>query len=65
MYCRQMAPIGRWQKGKDLHWYTKGKKEKGDILRDELAAVKAQELELQNQALYVTDGHRKLSQGAL
>jgi hypothetical protein len=48
-----MAPIGRWQRGKDLTWYAKGKKEKKDILKDEIAAIKAQEHDLQNQALCV------------
>lgn len=51
-----MAPVGRWQNGKDLSWYTK----KGDAAsaaadaearRAELAAVKAAEQRMMNEAL--------------
>uniref|UniRef100_A0A3B4Y2I0 Chromosome 1 open reading frame 35 n=1 Tax=Seriola lalandi dorsalis TaxID=1841481 RepID=A0A3B4Y2I0_SERLL len=41
-----MAPVGRWQKGKDLTWYAKDKKGKEALSReDELAAIKAAEHE--------------------
>lgn len=42
-----MAPVGRWQKGKDLTWYTKDKKGgvKPMSREEELAAVKAAEQE--------------------
>uniref|UniRef100_A0A3Q3WU84 Multiple myeloma tumor-associated protein 2-like N-terminal domain-containing protein n=1 Tax=Mola mola TaxID=94237 RepID=A0A3Q3WU84_MOLML len=41
-----MAPVGRWQKGKDLTWYAKDKKGRRPLTKEEeLAAVKAAEQE--------------------
>ncbi|XP_053740016.1 multiple myeloma tumor-associated protein 2 [Synchiropus splendidus] len=52
-----MAPVGRWQKGKDLTWYSKDKK--GGAVRtreEELAAVKAAE----HEALMAALGHKNI-----
>lgn len=38
-----MAPVGRWQKGKDLTWYAKDKTGRARTKEEELAAVKAAE----------------------
>ncbi|KAM9789981.1 multiple myeloma tumor-associated protein 2 [Neosynchiropus ocellatus] len=52
-----MAPVGRWQKGKDLTWYSKDKK--GGAVRtreEEVAAVKAAE----HEALMAALGHKNI-----
>lgn len=52
------APVGRWQKGRDLTWYAKQGEGADDAARmraEELAAVKAREAEALAMALYVFD----------
>jgi len=47
-----MAPVGRWQKGKDLHWYTKsGKTDAAMSKQQEKDAIKKMEAEALAMAL--------------
>ncbi|KAI8973906.1 kinase phosphorylation protein-domain-containing protein [Pilobolus umbonatus] len=51
-----MAPVGRWQKGKDLQWYAKeGKEEKKLKEKSEIAKIKEAEAE----AMAIALGFRK------
>ncbi|RDD42809.1 Multiple myeloma tumor-associated protein 2-like protein [Trichoplax sp. H2] len=52
-----MAPIGRWQKGKDLTWYNKDKKQKEADRKAEMMAVKEQESMALNVMLGRTDAN--------
>lgn len=52
-----MAPVGRWQKGKDLTWYSKDKKGGAPLSKaDEMAAVKAAE----HEAMLAALGHKNI-----
>ncbi|XP_029309361.1 multiple myeloma tumor-associated protein 2 [Cottoperca gobio] len=52
-----MAPVGRWQKGKDLSWYSRDKKSGAALSKEEeIAAVKAAE----HEALMAALGHKNM-----
>ncbi|KAJ3326387.1 hypothetical protein HDU76_012972 [Blyttiomyces sp. JEL0837] len=56
------APVGRWQKGKDLNWYNKEAKADGSAaksLKDELNSIKQQEADALAAALGFSAGKRK------
>lgn len=47
-----MAPVGRWQKGKDLTWYARDKKGGAAVSKEqEMAAVREAEHEAMLAAL--------------
>ncbi|KAJ1563616.1 hypothetical protein HK096_000201 [Nowakowskiella sp. JEL0078] len=57
------APVGRWQKNKDLLWYGKEsrKEEEAKDLIDEIRAIKEKEAEALAEALGYTGGKKRYS----
>mmetsp|Transcript_34944 Transcript_34944/g.89398 ORF Transcript_34944/g.89398 Transcript_34944/m.89398 type:complete len:345 (+) Transcript_34944:218-1252(+) len=54
------ASVGRWQKGRDILWYTREKNEDESRLQDELAAVKEREEEMMLEALGMKPKRKKV-----
>lgn len=47
------APTGRWQKNKDVHWYSRDEGETAAERREEMRKIKEAEAEALSAALYV------------
>ncbi|KAL3838175.1 hypothetical protein ACJIZ3_022766 [Penstemon smallii] len=60
------APVGRWQKGKDLHWYARDKKSDGsnsDAMKEEIKRIKEEEEQAMREALGLAPKRATKSQG--
>ncbi|KAJ7514227.1 hypothetical protein O6H91_23G034100 [Diphasiastrum complanatum] len=61
------APVGRWQKGKDLHWYTKDKKSAmlaSEIAKEEIERIKLEEEQAMREALGLAPKHSTRPSGS-
>ncbi|XP_006659695.1 multiple myeloma tumor-associated protein 2 homolog [Oryza brachyantha] len=59
------APVGRWQKGKDLFWYTRDKKsDSEDALKEEIRRVKEEEEQSMREALGLAPKRSSRPQGS-
>ncbi|KAJ8900101.1 hypothetical protein K2173_024217 [Erythroxylum novogranatense] len=60
------APVGRWQKGKDLHWYTRDKNSgnsNADALKEEIKRIKEEEEQAMREALGLAPKRSNRPQG--
>ncbi|XVF00059.1 hypothetical protein REPUB_Repub03eG0253500 [Reevesia pubescens] len=60
------APVGRWQKGKDLHWYARDKNSGGsdtEALKEEIRRVKEEEEQAMREALGLAPKRSSQPQG--
>lgn len=60
------APVGRWQKGKDLHWYTRDKKSgaaDAEAMKEEIQRIKEEEEQAMREALGLAPKRSNRPQG--
>lgn len=60
------APVGRWQKGKDLHWYSRDKKAESlnlEAAKEEIRRIKEEEEQAMREALGLAPKRSSRPQG--